>query len=175
MKPMLAAKYQREHAAFPLLASPKLDGVRCLIVNGVAVGRSLKPIPNAHVQRIFGGWAGIEGFDGELIVGEPNASGCFQRTSSGVMSRDGEPAVTFHVFDAWNLFDLPFTERIERVKQNVARTKFMVCEACVVVPQIEVSCDEEIDALAKEYVAAGYEGVMLRRPNSRRSRCVFRK
>lgn len=165
MKPMLASKYQHEHAAFPLLASTKLDGVRCLIVNGVAVGRSLKPIPNAHVQRLFGG-ARFDGFDGELIVGEPNASGCFQRTSSGVMSRDGEPNVTFHVFDAWNLFDLPFTERIARVKQTVASAKMMVSGSMVVVPQIEIICAEEIDALAKAYVAAGYEGVMLRRPNS---------
>lgn len=165
MKPMLASKHQPEHAAFPLLASPKLDGVRCLIVNGVAVGRSLKPIPNRHVQRLFGG-ARFEGFDGELIVGEPNASGCFQRTSSGVMSRDGEQSVTFHVFDAWNLFDLPFTERIARVKQTVASAKMMVSGSLVVVPQIELSCAGEIDTLAKVWVAAGYEGVMLRRPNS---------
>ena len=101
MKPMLAAKTCTEYR-FPLLGSPKLDGIRCLVVDGVVVGRSLKPIPNAYVQEQFGK-PEFEGFDGELIVGSPVGDGCFQRTSSGVMSEDGTPDVSYHVFDAWSL------------------------------------------------------------------------
>jgi len=36
--------------SYPLLASVKIDGVRCIIRDGVAMSRSMKPIPNASVQ-----------------------------------------------------------------------------------------------------------------------------
>lgn len=154
---MLAAKSCDDYK-FPLLASPKLDGIRCLIVNGVAVGRSLKPIPNGYVQRLFGR-AEFDGFDGELIVGETFGEGVFQRTSSGVMSVDGTPDVTYNVFDTWALFDMPFSERLAFVKQHVG-------ERCNVVPQVEVTTVEQINELTDAYIEQGYEGLMLRRPNS---------
>lgn len=154
---MLAAKSCDDYK-FPLLASPKLDGIRCLIVNGVAVGRSLKPIPNGYVQRLFGR-AEFDGFDGELIVGETFGEGVFQRTSSGVMSVDGTPDVTYNVFDTWALFDMPFSERLAFVKQHVG-------ERCNVVPQVEVTSVEQINELTDAYIEQGYEGLMLRRPNS---------
>ena len=68
-KPMLAATVSDEPLSYPLLASVKLDGVRALVVDGVVMGRSLKPIPNKHVQRLFG-HTQLNGLDGELIVGD---------------------------------------------------------------------------------------------------------
>ena len=70
MKPMLAAKTDGKGLSYPLLASPKLDEVRALIINGVVMSRSFKPIPNAHVQELFGR-PEYNGLDGELIVGSP--------------------------------------------------------------------------------------------------------
>src|SRR3972149_596598 len=83
---------------FPMLLSPKLDGIRCLVIDGVAVGRSLKPIPNKYVQLLFGRRE-FNGLDGELIVDSPIAKEVFQVTSSGVMSIEGQPKVKFYVFD----------------------------------------------------------------------------
>ncbi len=70
---------------YPLLASPKLDGIRATVQGGVVLSRNLKPIRNAHTQALFGRKE-YEGLDGELIVGPPHAPDCFLRTSSGVMS-----------------------------------------------------------------------------------------
>ena len=48
-------------------ASPKLDGIRCMIQDGIALSRSLKPIRNEHVQYILGREI-FNGLDGELII-----------------------------------------------------------------------------------------------------------
>jgi DNA ligase 1 len=71
MKPMLASP-AGPLIPYPMLLSPKLDGIRCLIINGVVCGRSLKPIPNRFVQQLFGR-PELNGLDGELIVGPPTA------------------------------------------------------------------------------------------------------
>jgi DNA ligase 1 len=54
---------------YPILASPKLDGIRCIMINGVAMSRTLKPIPNLYVQERLKNLP--NGLDGELIVGNP--------------------------------------------------------------------------------------------------------
>jgi DNA ligase 1 len=49
-KPMLAVDCGDVNALrFPLFASPKLDGVRAVVMNGGLMSRSLKPIPNVNV------------------------------------------------------------------------------------------------------------------------------
>jgi DNA ligase-1 len=84
-KPMLASPAP-ETIKFPVLASPKLDGIRCIIRDGVAVSRNLKPIPNVYIQKSL---AGLPPLDGELIVGPPVGNDVWNRSNSGVMSRDG--------------------------------------------------------------------------------------
>jgi len=97
-RPMLAAKTDGENITYPCLVSPKLDGVRAIVRHGQVVSRTLKPIPNTHVQRLFGR-AALEGLDGELIIGDPTAEDVYRKTVSGVMSEDGKPEVKFYVFD----------------------------------------------------------------------------
>jgi len=55
-KPMLSGKLDKLLAGvrYPALVSPKLDGVRCVIIDGVAMSRTLKSIPNKFVQECFG-------------------------------------------------------------------------------------------------------------------------
>jgi DNA ligase-1 len=112
-RPMLAASTKSEDLSrlpFPMLASPKIDGVRALVVDGVLVSRTLKPIPNKHVQALFGR-AEYEGLDGELTVGPSNDHNVMQATMSGVMSEDGEPNVMWNVFDLWTAAPAPFASR----------------------------------------------------------------
>lgn len=154
MKPMLAA-VAPQSLSFPLLASPKLDGVRCLVLNGVAVGRSLKAIPNKHVQKLFGR-PELDGLDGELIVGGSTAANAFNVTSSGVMSVEGEPDVYFHVFD-----DFRETGGFQR-RLHTAHRRIKKCKRCVAVPHRRVANAEELDKLEQMFLAQGYEGVMLR-------------
>ena len=51
-KPMLAGKCEQpESLNFPLLATPKLDGIRCLKINGRALTRSFKPVSNRFIRE----------------------------------------------------------------------------------------------------------------------------
>ena len=105
LNPMLAGRCPTENMAdiqFPVMASHKLDGVRALIIGGVVMSRSLKPIPNVWVQKTFSRLP--EGTDGELIYGDPVHPDAYRNTVSAVMSEDGEPIqVRYHIFDNFTL------------------------------------------------------------------------
>lgn len=145
--------------AYPGVVTPKLDGIRALVVDGVLVSRNLKPIRNAHVQRLFGR-PELNGLDGELIVGSAHGPGVFDRTSSGVMSADGEPRVKYHVFDAHGVFAGYKARRAEAL--NAAMRSELFPAQINVLPQCFVSSPEELEAYEAEHVALGYEGVMFR-------------
>lgn len=165
MKPMLASPAPAV-LRFPLLASPKIDGIRALVKDGVVLSRSLKPIPNKHVQTLFGR-PEYEGFDGELVVGEPNDPNCMQHTTSGVMSRDGEPEVFLYVFDLWDMPDATYTQRYaaleDRFPYDIAPEEL----GLVLLFQQRITEQRVLDAYEADMLSQGYEGVMVRDPVSR--------
>ena len=152
MKPMMASEANLKALKFPVLASPKLDGVRAIIRDGVVLSRSLKPIPNRHVQMMFGR-PELNGFDGELILGDPTHPEAYRRTVSAVMSIEGEHAVDFHVFDRWDR-DYPYNE----VALSYGLTIPVFSTPILTMDELE---EYEVALLDK-----GYEGVMLRDPQS---------
>lgn len=117
IKPLLSCEVPLDKVKFPIYISTKFDGIRALVIDSVVYSRSLKPIRNKHVQKLFGK-PDYNGFDGELIVGDIYAKDVFQKTTSGVMSEYGTPDVTFHVFDLWNLPDADYESR-QRVLQDL--------------------------------------------------------
>jgi DNA ligase-1 len=156
-KPMLAVAAENlNERQYPMMASPKLDGIRAIVINGVVVSRSLKPIPNAHVQKLFGR-SELNGLDGELICGSPCGKSVFRDTNSAVMSKGGEPDVQFYVFDDANRDCDPFTTRIASAAARIG-------ENCILVPHKTVNSATELEAFETECLEAGYEGVMLRDP-----------
>jgi DNA ligase-1 len=52
-KPMLAGNYDPAKALFPYIATPKIDGIRFVMVNGVALSRSFKPLRNKYIQSLL--------------------------------------------------------------------------------------------------------------------------
>jgi DNA ligase-1 len=159
-KPMLAASCDNLDALrYPLLATPKIDGIRCLIIDGVAMSRSLKPIPNRFIQSVIGK-PEFNGLDGELLVGTT-----FQDATSGIMSSDGEPDFRFYVFDRWDLGACPYVERVEHLKvrfTNLVTTRFEV--SAFVVPLIPVVLGNraDLDKYSDEMLNVGHEGIMVR-------------
>lgn len=163
IKPMLAATLEDSSTlVYPVIASPKLDGIRCLIQNGVALSRSLKPIPNKHVQE----WAKIWGdcsvvtLDGELICGEHDAT-VFNRTTSCVMSKDSEEEFTYWVFDAVNIFE-QYAERLRNLRHELDNIQPLGMR---LVPTKLCMNEEQLLEFEAECLARGFEGVMVRDPN----------
>lgn len=140
---------------FPVLASPKLDGIRCILIDGVAYSRSMKPIPNRYVQERLSAIKGS--YDGELIVGAPNAPDVFNKTTSGVMSRDGQPEFTFHVFDD-PTSDNEFAARLAVIQIDAEDDLLEVVSHKLIRNAAELS--EYEAAMVEE----GYEGIMIRDP-----------
>lgn len=159
LRPMLAAKTPEDLdvLSFPLLASPKLDGIRCLIVNGTPVSRTLKPIPNHHVRFMLS-LPQYEGFDGELVVGPATAKDCFSRTTSGVMSRDYPIDFRFYVFDRWDS-DLPFNMRLPTLTQHTDN----ICTHA----HRTIHSLADLEAYEQEVLDEGYEGLILRDPRGK--------
>ncbi len=165
LKPMLAVQAPEGHAfRYPVLVSPKLDGVRALVRNGVVYSRKLKPIPNQFVQLMFG-HDQYEGFDGELIVGNPAAPNVMQATMSGVMSEDGDPPVTFHVFDMWDRPDSTYLQRYQQLEITLAALGADQYNVQLL-RQHAVSTDADLAACETAALSAGFEGLMVRCPNA---------
>jgi DNA ligase-1 len=165
IRPLLAAKTTDEDLKklrYPLLLSPKIDGVRALVVNGKLMSRTMKPIPNKFTQELFGKRE-FEGLDGELVVGNPYDPNLMQQTMSGVMSIEGKPDVKFYVFDKWNEENRVFHQRLLRVKEYVMILAYD--HPIVDVPHRYVNNYEQLLRDEQECVNLGYEGVMLRDPN----------
>lgn len=161
LRPLLAAKTtdaDLQQLRWPMLLSPKIDGIRATVVNGQLVSRTLKPIRNKHTQALFGR-PEYEGFDGELVVGNPWDKNLMQQTSSGVNSYEGRPNVSFHVFDMWNI-PLKFNERF-----NVLGLRIQETNPVFLVPHTSVQSYEHMQRIEAAYTELGYEGVMLRSPH----------
>lgn len=190
LKPMLAGKFEEELARFPMSASPKIDGVRCLINGGVAWSRSLKPIPNkwlqgqiAAIQQGFAkkGVQGIEGFDGELIVGKPTDPDVYRNTNSFVMSHDKEDAdITLFAFDHMGISG-HFSQRFNGLNYDTYHHGSKLPngpygtiihdreegQTNLKIIQLEHRWIEDmaqLNAYEKECLDLGYEGVMVRDP-----------
>ena len=164
-KPMLAEHADMSKIKFPMLASPKLDGIRAVVLNGKLLSRSLKPIPNKYTRKLFETSNWYEGLDGELIVGSPTDPKCFNKTTSGVMSEDGEPNVNYYVFDqipeySWIKEDSPFKNRYSDLQNS------MPLDHVVLVPQKMIWNIPELEEFEQECLSAGYEGVIIKDPNS---------
>ncbi len=163
-KPMLATNVENfEHLRFPLMASPKLDGIRGTMHDGVIRSRSLKDIPSIDVQARFKGIP--NGLDGEFIFGSPS-NDPYKMSHSTVMSSD-KSADNIR----WFLFDIQNTNRYQTRYQELLdmfgeKGSFENDGRVVVVPHIVVSNLDELLKFEKGCLDQGYEGVMLNDPNA---------
>ena len=155
-KPLLAGKFDSEKAKFPYAATPKIDGIRFLMVGGAALTRSFKPIRNEYLQKILSSNL-PDGIDGELTSGST-----FQECSS-IMRIKGEPDFKVWIFDFVNPKGelKPYKERMDELRKF---ENFNIPSYEILFPKI-VSNQEQIDQLMINNLNAGYEGLMLRDPN----------
>jgi DNA ligase-1 len=161
-KPLLAYTVEDPEALiYPLLVSPKLDGIRCLIRGDRPVSRSLKDIPNRFIQ---GQLSFYPAFDGELLVGDPTDPSAFNKSTSGVMGMQGEPDFTYWVFDylEGSASTLPFRDRLDLAREAIREGRW---PRAMLVPHTLVEDADTLMELEAHYVGLGYEGVMVRDPN----------
>ena len=155
-KPLLAGKFDPDKAKFPYAATPKIDGIRFLMVEGQAVTRSFKPIRNEHIQQLLSSNL-PDGIDGELTAG-PTFQDC-----GSIMRIKGEPEVKVWIFDYLNP-DIELKPYMERMEQLRNFESFNLPSYEILYP-VMVSNQQQIDGLMIKNLKDGYEGLMLRDPN----------
>lgn len=162
-RPLLAATLEADQLNqldYPVLVSPKLDGIRTLIhYEHGPVSRKFKAIPNRHIYTQLN-WNRLYGFDGELVIRE----GTFNETQSAVMSIEGAPVVDYWVFDDFSYANLPFESRLVELGRRLAKLSKLNDIRLRHVPHYTVHNPEQLEHHAALFAAQGYEGIMIRDP-----------
>lgn len=162
--PMLAVGVDFSKLEYPVMCQPKLDGIRAVMRGGVALSRSMKLIPNRFIQAWVAKHASsLEGMDGELLVGGLLAPTLFQDTTSGVMTRHGEPDFAYYVFDMWDMPDYPAIAREQTYNNKVAAaTDSFGVDRIKAVPTLMAHDGDQVKKHMDYLLEVGAEGMILR-------------
>lgn len=159
LRPMRACKVEDtdlQKLKFPLYLSPKYDGWRCVIKDGVALTNKLLPIPNRFVQSILGKH-NLEGLDGEIVL---KGSLEYNKVQSALSRQSGEPDFLFIYFDLWN-HPGAFGNRLCSMqfdKDQIETDRVQMCDHIPVLDMADFYDYEE------KILALGYEGICGRSP-----------
>lgn len=162
---MLADDYVDEHLKFPVGVQPKIDGVRGLNVWGRFVGRSLKTHANKHVTAFYSR-PNFSGLDGEMIVGiDPTLPRLCNLTAAALSTIEGSQEMSWWLFD-WlvgNNIYLPYLERYRALKKMLPELQHQnPLHNLQLVPMYVVHSLEELKLKEAEFLAKGYEGIIIR-------------
>lgn len=161
LKPLLAGTVKDfSKIQYPVIGSPKLDGIRCLIVDGKAVSRNLKEIPNRFIAEELPKLC-PNGFDGELLIKDDLFS--FNACQSQIMKQTGTPDYVYYVFDhIQESSDKPYQERLKDLENSITDSS-RIC----IVPTELINNENELRLAEEKAVLSGYEGLMIRSPNGK--------
>lgn len=169
---------------YPVMATPKIDGIRCMTLDVsydgrliesaalkcLAVSRRLKAIPNEYIRAQLESQL-LPGFDGELETGtfvnglwvrDP-----FNEISSKIMSQDGFPEFRYVVFDyGHNHTIAPPFPQVMYWKRVRMLSEINMPSFCVRLLPILIKTAADLIAYEAACLQEGYEGVMIRTPES---------
>lgn len=146
---------------WPMIASPKVDGIRCLNVSGNVLARSFKPIPNVFIRKTLEKIT-VHGCDGELTT-----SDIFNKCTSDIMSRDGEPDFIYWLFDfVPGDLDMHYCDRLRALLAWWKTLDIGTRKRVRMLPFKLINSLEELNEYEEYVLKSGYEGVCLRTMSS---------
>lgn len=159
-RPMLAAELNEQAIKdylkkSPLLLSPKVDGIRGTVLNGVVQSRSGKPLPNQKLQELFSGY---EHLDGEFVASAPNDPLVYKKAFTGCMKVSADDDLHFYVFDHVENPVAPYVDRFAKLA-NGPRVHIL--------SQKMVRSFDEVLEQETALLEQGFEGAMIRMPAAR--------
>lgn len=158
-RPMLACSESChnffDQLRFPLLASPKIDGIRATIRDGVAYARSNQPFPNVNLQKKFGQF---EYFDGEFVLGSPTRHDLC-RATGGVTNSKEKPVdeLSLFVFDHIEDLGKSYSDRSHRLQFASLNKPSVYFHHQQFVTNLD-----ELLAYEEDCLNDGYEGLIVR-------------
>lgn len=168
-KPMLAPneKIDIKELSYPLLASYKIDGIRCIFKDGKMYSRALKQFPNVQLWNRFKHLAKFASLNGFILDGELYSPDISFNELSGLcrqLDKELPPTLEFYCFDlvAGEIFNTSFNARIQ-----ILNTAGLGYGYMKIVDQWSVFNSEEINKLYENALAWGCDGLILRNPQGR--------
>ena len=161
LRPMLANKYIEHGHKLPtnIMVQPKLDGIRCIADKGTMVTRRGVAITSCpHILDSLQLLPPEIILDGELYIHDMP----IQDISGLVRSQKVLPnclKITYRVFDLIDT-ELPFTERFLKAQSIIKPIAY------IHMVETRVTERASIQDQLKNYVAQGYEGLIIRDPKS---------
>lgn len=142
---------------YPLVGSPKLDGLRIIGRDGEPLTKKFELIPNLFTRKHFSKYK-LHGIDGEYIVGSETAKNVFNRSQSAAMTEEGTPSFKLHLFDCWENAEYAYSDRFlnKLVSLKLRSPRIVIHEFRI------LNNPEEVLAYEQEVVDRGYEGLMIR-------------
>ncbi len=158
---------QLSSLSYPMLGSPKLDGFRCCIVDGIAKTNSMKNIQNTYTFDQLS-LRSLSGLDGELIVGPPNSLDAYNNSTGPLRRFRGEPDFKFYVFDM-----VSEGNYLNRWLKDLATP--IPHPRVIKIAQTILSSPEEVISYTTQCTENGYEGAMIRSAGGKykQGRCTF--
>lgn len=159
-RPMKAIHFDEKRLKFPIYASAKIDGLRCIHSDGEALSSTFKPIRNRHVCNLISDIP-FNDLDGEIV----SSLTSFRSTISDLTSFDGKPDFVYYVFDyvrASNELNDSFSVRYNRLCNIIP----LLPPYVHVLPQLLIFNMNTLLKYEEEMINNGAEGLVLRSPAS---------
>ena len=162
----------------PIYYSTKLDGYRCVYINGAPHSATMREYDNIHLRKMLkplvrrSNWI----FDGELYAhGEPfEAHGKIRSKSKPL-----PPALRFWIFDAIHVddWDKPLTKFADRYVNLKRLLENVDAPGLKVVQQRMATTHEQLDNWFRADIDDGFEGGIARTPDApyKHGRCTVKQ
>lgn len=171
LKPHKAVDAVFSKLTFPLIAFPKIDGVRGCYLNSSFTGRTLKTFKNPRLNlfqsEIY------QGFDGELALGDWKREGLCGKTTgfcnSLAENTSADPLPDWWLFDFLTpeTSNLPYATRLKMLHLRVqGLQKEYDLPNLKLVPYKVISSLPELEAYHADNINAGFEGTICRDPKA---------
>lgn len=164
---MCACDFDPAKAVWPLVALPKVDGVRGLHGGDGFIARSGEPHANLYTTKFYSREA-LKGIDGELVAEKITHSALCRITTSAVSTITGTPFTQLWAFDWVNEHtrEMGYLDRLKYTHEAVARLHYQMPDMrhhLRAMPYVVVNNQAELDAVCAKWEAEGYEGAIVRR------------
>ena len=171
--PMLAHKWpeKEKYVKFPCYVQPKFDGTRTIAVCGLKAGspclfsRQRKAYPHLeHIQAVVRQLPKGLLLDGELYRHDLDFNEIVGTIKKKTLTKADEPKHALIQLHCYDLVDTekPFEERFDLLKKVFADYKKVIGDVLVLCPTEKVTKKADLQIKHDEYVADGYEGLMVR-------------
>jgi ATP-dependent DNA ligase len=162
--PMLAHDYNKRGKSiqFPCFVQKKFDGTRCVAVPQSGLySRNRKSYPHLdHIKEEINKLPANMVLDGELYsntLSFQEIVGLVKKETLKAGDEEKQLQIQFHVYDIIN--EAPYVQRYANLQLLFRRYKF---KHLVLVKTEHCESEEKMKEMHAQYVAEGYEGIMLR-------------